>query len=149
MEHEALLIPILALMVPIVVAPVAIYFKFEKAKRELEHAERMKALEFGRTLPGDETWSSPGRISLAIGAGVPVCVFGLAWLTSQAVGFRSDIWQGASMVGCTSVICGTILAAKTFSHRAREAATAMYQKPSLDPDAYDVAGSRGGPVLGS
>jgi hypothetical protein len=149
MENEALLIPILGIMVPIVVAPVAIYYKFEKAKRELEHAERMKALEMGRVLPGDETWSSPGRISLAIGAGVPVCVFGLAWLATQTVGFRSDFWHAASGVGCTSVICGTILAAKNSSQRTRQAATAMDQKPHFDPDAYDVAGSRAGGALGS
>ena len=34
--------------------PIAFHFRHERRKRELEHIERMKALELGRTLPQDE-----------------------------------------------------------------------------------------------
>lgn len=39
----------------------AIHFgiRLEKTKRELEHKERMRALELGRSLPGDVPWLSP------------------------------------------------------------------------------------------
>ena len=43
------------------IAYFAIYLglRQEKLKRELEHKERMKALEMGRSLPGDLPWLSP------------------------------------------------------------------------------------------
>jgi len=40
--------------------------RLEKTKSELEHTERMRALELGRSLPGDGPWLTPLR------AGVPV-----------------------------------------------------------------------------
>ena len=59
------------------IAPLSIVFHLrnEQRKRELEHIERMQALEFGRTLPQDEPWWSPLRIGLVIGGAVPLGVF--------------------------------------------------------------------------
>ena len=39
----------------------AVHFgiRLERTKRELEHKERMRALELGRSLPGDGSWLSP------------------------------------------------------------------------------------------
>jgi hypothetical protein len=145
MMVDPILIPIFGVLIPIVVVPASLTFKYFKFKRECEHAERMKALEVGATLPGDEPWWSPSRICVAIGAGVPIGVFGLAWLASTSSNAREEVWIGASMVGLTSVICGSILAAKEFTRRGRAEAAfqTAFAKPYFDADAYDVAGRRG------
>jgi hypothetical protein len=145
---EAILIPIIALLIPIILVPVVLGIRYERQKRELEHAERMRALELGRMLPGDETWFTPAKISLAIGAGVPVAVFMLALTAAKAVGFREEIFVFAGLVGMTGVICGTILAHKAFELRSPSdpgltAGHASYAKPMVDDDAYDVTASRG------
>ena len=43
------------------IAYYAVHFgiRLERTKRELEHKERMMALELGRSLPGDGSWFSP------------------------------------------------------------------------------------------
>lgn len=140
-----LLIPIFGLLIPIIIVPTAMGIKYAQRVREIEHTERMRALELGRTMPGDEPWSSPARISLSIGAGVPVSVFGLAWLATQAVGYQERIWMGATMVGLGSVICGSMLAAKHFTLRAEAESLAANTnaKPVMDADAFDVVASRG------
>lgn len=140
-----LVIPLFALLIPIVIAPTAILFKFAQKQRELEHRERMRALELGRMLPQDEPWWTPARICVTIGAGVPVSSFFIAWMTVQAAGYREEIWMGATMVSIASVICGSILAAKHFTHRAEaeNLAANQYAKPQMDADAFDVVGSRG------
>jgi hypothetical protein len=138
-------IPIIGMLIPIVIVPVALGIKFATHKRELEHAERMKALELDRTLPRDEPWSSPARISLSIGAGVPIGAFFCAWMASNSVGYREEMWLSATLVGITAVISGTVLAAMHFTHRARaeNLAAGLYPKPDMDADAFDVVSSRG------
>jgi hypothetical protein len=142
---DPILIPIFGVMIPIVIVPASLTFKYFKLKRECEHAERMRALEVGRTLPGDEPWWSPSKTIVAIGAGVPLGSFGLAWLTTVSTSAREEIWIGSTLVGMTSVLCGSFLAAKEFARRGRAEAQALaaFEKPYLDADAYDVAGSRG------
>ena len=58
------LIPIVALAIPIVLVPVVLGICHARNERELEHSERMKALELGRALPGDESrWTPRGPAS--------------------------------------------------------------------------------------
>jgi hypothetical protein len=138
-----LVIPIVALLIPLVVAPVAMGLKYARYERELEHTERMRALELGRPLPGDADWWSPAKLCAGIGVGVPVGVFFCAWMATQSAGFRDGIWAGATAVGMSGVIAGSVLTARHLSHRARAEAP-LYPKPYVaDADAYDVAGSRG------
>ena len=59
-----MIIPIVAMAIPIVLVPVVLGIRHARLERELEHAERMKALELGRTLPEDEPWWTPPRISV-------------------------------------------------------------------------------------
>jgi hypothetical protein len=122
--------------------PIVLHFRNEARKRELEHLERLKAIEFGRTLPQDERWWSPGWTTLAIGAGVPVGVFICVLLAAAQVGYHESMWIAAAMVGTSSVICGTILAYQSFAARnmgyERDAG-----KPQIEEDAYDVVASRG------
>ena len=145
-----LLIPIIAVSIPIVVVPVALFFKHANLQRELEHAERMKALEMGRTLPQDEPWWSPPRIAVAIGAVVPIASLGIAFVTTEAGGPRDEVWIFSSLVALAGVICGSTLSVKHFNHKAAIELAALQAnpssasgKPAFDPDAYDVAGSRG------
>jgi hypothetical protein len=141
------LIPIVGMLIPIIIVPTAIIGKHARLARELEHTERMRALELGRTLPQDENWWSPPRICVAIGVGVPIGVFLCAWLASQSGGPPELIWSMAGGVGITAVICGSLLAARHFRLRAEAetGAHSAYQdgKPPVDADAYDVVGSRG------
>ena len=140
-----LVIPILALLIPIVVAPTAMWVKYAQRQRELEHAERIRALELGRTLPKDEAWWTLPRISVAIGAGVPAAVFFCAWQAGRTQGDPSVTWVAASVVGLAAVVCGSGLSLWHFSRHDQSAhlADGFHAKPQFDADAYDVVSSRG------
>jgi hypothetical protein len=122
------------------VLPIGLHYRNERRKREMEHIERIKALELGRTLPQDEPWWSPLRIALLIGAGVPVGVFLSVCIASLAVGFHEPMWIAAGMVGTSGVICGSILAGHSF--QTRKASSPLDAKPDVEEDAYDVVSSR-------
>ena len=147
MNVSPILIPILGVMIPIVVVPTALIMKHLRFVRHLEHAERMRALEVGRTLPQDEAWWSPPKIIVAIGAGVPVASLVVAFLACESMGFRDEIWGMSTAVALTAVVSGSVLAGKHFNHRARQEAgvyaNAYAPKPTFDADAYDVVGRRG------
>lgn len=148
--NPGLIIPIFGMMIPIIIVPVAIIMKYVSLKRQLEHAERIKALEMGRTLPQDEPWWSPSRIAVAIGAGVPIASLAIAFVATEASGAREEIWAMAGVVALAGVVGGTTLSIKHFNHKARMELAALEAnqypangKMAFDPDAYDVAGSRG------
>ena len=61
----------------------------------MEHIERMKALELGRTLPQDEPWLSPVRIAVLIGGVVPLGAFVTVGIATAAVGFHEAMWLAA------------------------------------------------------
>lgn len=139
MSIEVAVIPLAALAIPIVVAPVAIIAKTVSRHREMEHKERIRAIELGRVLPKDESWWSRGRISAMIGAGVPVIAMFLAWMASESMGGREEVWITATVIGVTSVICGTRLATKLPAPDPM----ILNAKHDMDPDAYDVVSRRG------
>ena len=130
--------------IPLIIAPVAILAKFNHAKRQLEHAERMRALEVGRTLPQDEPWWSPPKIAVAIGAGVPLGIFAVALVASAILGYHQDIWMAAMAPASCAIICGTVIAARYLTHRERTLGTSgdHLAKPAVDEEAYDFVGSR-------
>jgi len=112
--------------------------------RELEHAERMKALAVGRSLPQDEPWWSPPRICLAIAAGVPASVFFVAFLASESLGFHEEIWLSAGIVGLAGVVSGSLLANRHLAAREWLGDNAPWgSKPDVEADAFDVVSSRG------
>src|SRR5438094_593974 len=82
----------------------------ESRNREFEHKEQTQALQLGRVLPGDESWWSSARISLAIGLVVPLGVFCCAALATLAVGFHEEIWKAAGMVGAVGLLCAAFMA---------------------------------------
>jgi len=143
-----LLIPVLGILVPIVIVPTALGLKHARLVRELEHAERMKALEVGRTLPQDEPWWSPAKVCVAIGAAVPIGSMVTAWMASESLGYKDEIWGMSTAVALSSLVCGSVLASKHFRHKAEADALASSSagypaKARHDADAFDVVGTRG------
>ena len=116
--------------------------RHDRRKRELEHIERMRALELGRRLPQDERWWSPARLPWFIGAGVPLGAFACVGLASRAVGYHEDMWLAAASVGIIGVISGSILGGLSLSQRTSSAGLDT-AKPEVDEDAYDVVSARG------
>jgi hypothetical protein len=139
---EPILIPIVALLIPIIVVPTALGLKHARFLREVEHRERMRAMELGRALPESQSWSPTG-LAGAIGAGVPIASMVIAGMAthSDAHSYAASIWKAAGLVGLGGVICGTILAALRFAARPQPAPDMV--KADYDPDAYDVVGRRG------
>ena len=144
---EWVLIPLVALSIPIVIVPTVLGLRHARFLRQVEHAERMKAMELRRTLPQDEPWWTPARISVTIGAGVPVGALAAACLATGLVGFREEAWGISGAVGMFGVVAGSVLAAKHFAHRARVEGrvsdVGYYAKPGVEDDAFDVVGRRG------
>jgi hypothetical protein len=122
--------------------PIAFHYTREKQRREMEHLERMRALELGRTLPQDEPWWSPPRIAVLIGGAVPLGVFLSVGAATSFVGFHEGMWVAAAMVGMASVISGSILAGLSYNQR-RTSDRPEVTKPYVEDDAYDVVSSRG------
>lgn len=142
---DPLVIPIVGMVIPIILVPAILGLRHARLERELEHAERIKALELGRTMPQDEPWWTPARVCVAIGAGVPVGVFVCALLASRSIHHQEPIWAAAGVVGVVGVLCGTSLAGRYFDQyaRARSMLDEGSAKPVIEPEAFDVVGSRG------
>jgi hypothetical protein len=121
---------------------VVLGIRHDRRKRELEHIERMRALELGRTLPQDESWWTPLRIALLIGVGVPSVAFLTVGSASSAVGFHDGMWLAAAIVGMTGVISGSTLAGISLNRHKRSEPFDAH-KPYVDQDAYDVVSARG------
>jgi hypothetical protein len=137
-----MLIPLAAILLPVVLVPVILGMKQARLDRELEHAERIKALEVGRSLPQDEPWWTPARVSVAIGVWVPVGVFFCAWMASLNIGYEGGVWFAATAVGTAAVACGSALAYKQLTLPS-PAEPQRADKPPVDADAFDVVGRRG------
>ncbi len=139
--HEPLLIPIVAMLVPIVIVPTALVFKWLRRERELEHVERIRAMELGRVLPRDEPFWSPARIAVSIALAVPTVAMTGALIATGAGGYHEQIWVTSMFVAMSGVGGGTFLAHR---HLLARASTADALKPpQYDPDAFDVVGRRG------
>lgn len=146
--QPSIIIPLVAMSLPLILVPVILGLRHARLERQLEHAERMKALELGRMLPKDEPWWSPSRISVAFGVAVPVGVFYCAWMASKELNASPiAIWTSASVVGLAGVISGARLAYRQIEHSlGAPAASDPYLstvKTPLDADAFDVVGRRG------
>lgn len=146
MSVTTAMIPLMGILLPIILVPTIMGIKYAQKERELDHAERMKALELGRTLPRDESWWSPARISVAFGVGLPIGVFLCAAKASgEPNAWSLIIWLSAGIVGLSGVLSGAYLAFHHFENAANPRRDADYagSKPEVDADAFDVVGNRG------
>lgn len=117
--------------------------RHDRRKRELEHIERMKALELGRTLPRDEPWLSPTKVGALIGVVVPIVAISCAGSATASAGFREEIWIAAGVLGTASAIAGATLVGYAQSLRRQSPDPLPFMKPHVEDDAYDVVSSRG------
>ena len=146
MNNDAI-IPIVAILMPLLLVPTIMILRHSSRKREWQHKERMHALEHGHTVPGSEAW--PARAAIGIGAVMPVCVFGVAWL-SQLTTDNDRVWLAAALVGGTGVLGGTRLAGRLVGGRPGRRGPTIESpgferngKPAFNPDAYDAIAHRG------
>lgn len=142
---QTTVIPIVALLIPMIIVPTVLGLRHARYLREVEHKERMRAMELGRTLAEDESWTPVG-LAAAIGVWVPLGAMVIAFISCErnAHSYAAAIWNAAGMVGLGGVVCGTFLAARHFATRQEPAPSYPdVQKPEYDPDAYDVVGRRG------
>lgn len=139
-----LIIPLAGILMPVVLVPSIMAMRLRTRKREWEHLERMKALEMGVPVPGNEPWLA--KVCIAIGAGVPITSFVLAWIANESNSNGEVAWASATVIGGMGLVCGTILTSRllTSRNRARDAMRGERNgKPLFDPDTYDVVGRRG------
>lgn len=148
------LIPIVAIVSPFVLVMMILTQKHKAKRRELEHTERMRALELGLTggVGGSAGW--PAIVALGVGAIMPLGLFFIA-LIASAVSDRpnEEVWITSMVVGFAGVIGGTRLGFRLLNERnaaqaalndeARLANTNGHRKPSFNPDAYDAIAHRG------
>lgn len=130
-----------------VLLPILLAFRESRQKLELDHAVRIKAIEFGRHLPREdagqeEPLRSAVRLATGIGVKVPLGSLGCAFLASLALGFHKDIWIAAGIVGLAGVLCGALLGGQTFG-MTKSSLEQADVKPYVEEDAYDVVGARG------
>jgi hypothetical protein len=135
-------IMILAVICPAIGIPIYLGLRHDKWKRELEHKERMRALDLGRSLPGEEAPWSLARIGLMIATAVPMVIFACSTLASLVLGFQKDIWIAAGMVGMAAVICGSIVVIQSAQGVTRSTLRERFKQP-IEDDAYDVVSARG------
>jgi hypothetical protein len=116
--------------------------RHDRYKRDLEHKERMLALELGRALPGDMSWLSTPLIGFLMAVIVPVSLFGFAAFSSYVAGPQRSIWEPAGFVSALAIICGSGVV-WVGRHYGNEAAHAPVEKAAVEDDAYDVVSARG------
>ena len=146
--NSAGLIPLVAMLIPIIIVPIAIGCKLAHLRRKMEHVERMRALELGRVLPMDDPWWTPARISVAMGVVVPILAIALALQASMELGEAAAPVQVISgLIGTFGVLGGACLAARNMYYQDRmrnqSRVESASNKPAYDPDAFDVVGRRG------
>src|SRR5579883_384145 len=112
-------IPIVGMAIPITLVPIILGLKHARYTRELEHAERMKALELGRVLPQDESWWTAPRLGAFIAVGVPIGVWFCAMMAAESANGSDQFWVPPTLVSMVAVISGTILAGTHFARRAK------------------------------
>lgn len=135
---DILLVPLAALAIPLVITPIALGIRHARYLREVEHKERMRAMDLGRVLPCDQTWTSPSRLIAGIGIVVPLVALAVA---SKTVTYGNGVGTACGMIGVAGLVCGTWLANR-YLFGATEG-FAPGSKPIQDPDAFDVVGRRG------
>jgi hypothetical protein len=151
---EALLAMMALAIFLLLIVPVLMLIRNGQRRHEWEHAERMRALEVGLSVPPRDAPWAKASICVAIGFGVPVVAFVCTALAFNSFKAESELWIAPAVVSVLSVISGGVLSGVLFhakpgsgrqssadGSRGRIAGPGM--KPADDPDAFDVVGRRG------
>ncbi len=117
-------------------------------RKEMEHLERIKAMELG-IMPSSAGLTWPAAAScIAIGAGVPVGSFAVCWLASLTAHVPGGIWVAPVFVSLSAIQAARKIAYRSLDLKSgakwpTSIPSKSTGKPEFDPDAYDVVGSRG------
>jgi hypothetical protein len=126
-EINALWIPILGIMVPIVLVPTIMILKHRTLQKEWQHKERMQAIELGVPAASAHLGGSIAP------EGEEVAVMGI-------------VWGCALMIGAIAMVSSLFLAHMHTRVR-KDAESSLHVgrngKPVFDPDAFDVVSNRG------
>jgi hypothetical protein len=144
-----MIVLIVAAVMAVPITGIIVGVKYATKERELQHVERLKALEKGFLLDDveEERRFRKGimRLAAAIGVAVPICVVGAA--TGAVTGMeRAEsitvflIWTGAAAVGVAGVASGAWLAQVAVARlspgaRRSSQATAPIIRPYESPEA--------------
>jgi hypothetical protein len=151
---DPLIIPIVAILMPLVLVPTALVLKHRHKRREWEHLERMKAMSGSQPLTRLGGWVGAGGVA-AIGAGVPVAAVLGALLTTlnwrpstfDDVSVPAIAWGSAVLISAGGLLTSLLLALLQARTQQRLDSAALADrdraKPAFDPDTFDVVGSRG------
>ncbi len=146
---DPVIIPIVAILMPLVLVPTILFMKHRHQRREWEHLERMRSLDRSVPFPmGNDAARSSGVA--AIGAGVPIASVIAAFLTCVSADVRSgdEIPMAGIAWGCALLISvgamATSLLLQARARRQSNSDASQVEKSAIyDPDAYDVVSSRG------
>jgi hypothetical protein len=124
-------------------------FKKAQRKKEMEHAERMKLIEMGLVPdpPSGLDWPA-ATVCIAIGAGVPIGSFLVAWLASLTTQVPSQIWVAPVFVSFAAIGATRKLAFRMMSGQGKtwfEVATRSAKpawKEAFDSEAFEPVESR-------
>ena len=149
---DPILVPVTALMIPIIITPTSLWLRHRLKVRQMEHEERLRAMELGVVPQGDRI-SWPGALVCAtLGGGVPVGTLIVTWLATLSNNeIPTEIWFVPVVISLPAVWAAKGLAERMLSPSkgsqagasARVQADRAAGKSAFDPDAYDVVGSRG------
>jgi hypothetical protein len=149
---DALIIPVVAILMPLVLVPTIIYMKQRHRRQQWEHLERMRTLDSSAPFPSAHAPVGSGGVA-AIGAGVPIASVIAAFLTCTISDVRAEdqipmagiAWGCALLISAAAMATGLILAVmQARARRQSESAAFQADKPAVyDPDAFDVVSSRG------
>lgn len=129
---------------------VLVLLNMAQRRRGWEHAERLKALEIGQTIPERVSDWARAWVCIAIGAGVPIAAFLFTGLANLLQKVDSGIWWAPGVVGTTAVYYGYCLATKLFGSsdeqddEVDDDEADNDERPVMDADALDVVSRRGG-----
>jgi fructose-specific phosphotransferase system IIC component len=150
---DPLFIPIVAILMPLLLVPSILVLKHRHKRREWEHRERMRAMEGPLPLMRTAAGVGSGGVG-AIGAGVPVASVAAAFLTTVTwdpttpgdVPMPAVAWGCAVVISVAGLVTSLLLAllqARTQRQMESALASALHsEKPTFDPDTFDVVGSR-------
>jgi hypothetical protein len=132
----------------LVVLGAASWGKQVHRRKEMEHFERIKAMEMGLAPPSAGLDWPGAAVCIAIGAGVPIGSFLVAWLAALTAPVPHAIWIAPMFVSFAAIGAARKLAYRLIDPRSKSKKPAYTKstptgKPEFDPDAFDVVGSRG------
>lgn len=119
-----------------------------RRRKELEHLERIKAMEMGLVpAPSGLDWPA-AAVCIAIGAGVPIGSFLICWLAALTANAPGGIWVAPVFVSFPAIVAARKVAYRMIDPRSGAKASGYARsapsgKPEFDPDAFDVVSSRG------